>query len=203
MLTIAQQKHVEELGRRLWAESGRPSADHERVLVASLAGVQRDAGEIEHLQHVGVAQLRLKRNAQHVELAHGPEALQCVERQAHLPHEPGHVRPRAIGALCEDVFSRVEDGVKDLQSRVRHADLVHVGKRQREREPNLFRILVHRVQLAADVPAGLLHVRQDTVNECVVDVHWKDSAASTRSRRMPTLATSPSPIKDESSDEPP
>ena len=57
LLAVTEHGGVEEVRDRLGVERRVPAGEHDRVLVAAVDGVQRDAGEVEGGEHVGVAEL--------------------------------------------------------------------------------------------------------------------------------------------------
>ena len=70
--------------------------------IAAVGGVQRDAGEVERGQHVGVAELGGERDAEDVERPHRPVLVDGELRDAVVPHHLLHVRPHRVGALGEE-----------------------------------------------------------------------------------------------------
>ena len=57
LLAVAEHGGVEEVGDRLGVERRVAAGEHDRVVVAAVDRVQRDAGEVEGVEHVGVAEL--------------------------------------------------------------------------------------------------------------------------------------------------
>ena len=123
-------------------------------------GRQGDAAQIEHRQHVAVAEVVLQREAQHVELRKRRERFQAVERQAVLAEQLLHVGQRREGPLAGPIAA-VHHGVEHLQAVMAHADRVGVGKGQAERAAHRAMVLAHGVPFAADVLAGRLHLRAE------------------------------------------
>ena len=127
-------------------------------------GVHRDAGEVERVEHVGVAELGREAQAEHVEGTHRAVAVDGELRDVVLAHHLLHVGPHGVGALGHDPVALVEHFVEDLHALVGQADLVGVGVHQRPADGRAVLgavpVLDRRVELAADVLDRLLHGRQ-------------------------------------------
>jgi hypothetical protein len=63
------------------------TGQHDRVLVAAVDRVQRDAGEVEGVEHVGVAELGGEAQAEHVEVADRAVGVDGELRDVVLPHD--------------------------------------------------------------------------------------------------------------------
>ena len=122
-------------------------------------------GEVEGVQHVGVAELGREGQPEEVEVAHRAVAVDGELRQAALPQLCLHVGPHGIRALGEGVLTLVDDLVEDHDALVGHAHLVGVGIHQRPAGGQLLAggpvpadvpVLDRGVQLAADVLDGLV-----------------------------------------------
>ena len=114
-------------------------------------GAQRDAGQVERGEHVGVAELGGERDAEQVERAHRPVRVDRELRHAVLAHQRLEVRPDRVGPLGQHVGLLVEHLVEDLHALVGQADLVRVGIHQRPAHGRGVPVLDHRAQLAAHV----------------------------------------------------
>ncbi len=130
----------------------------------AILGMERDLAQVEHRQHVGVADLVLEREAQHVELVQRRERLQAVERQPVLAQAGLEVGQRREDALAGPAVS-VHQAVQDLKPVVAHAQGVGVGKSQADRPPHGPMVLGDAVQLAADVLRRGPHPGQDPRND--------------------------------------
>ena len=69
LLAVAEHGGVDEVGDRLGVERGVSAGDHDGSSSAAVARVQRDAGQVERGEHVGVAELGGERDAEQVEVA--------------------------------------------------------------------------------------------------------------------------------------
>ena len=75
LLAVAEHGGVDEVGDRLGVEGGVAAGDDDRVVVAAVDRVQRDPGEVERVEHVGVAELGGEAQAEQVEGADGAVAV--------------------------------------------------------------------------------------------------------------------------------
>ena len=155
LLAVAEHGGVEEVGDRLRVERRVPAGQHDRVLVGAVLRVQRDARQVERVEHVGVAELGGEAQAEHVE---GGDRSVAVDRELRdcpkiitVAHHLLHVGPHRVGALGEDPVALVEHLVEDLDALVGQADLVGVGVHQRPPDLDGVPVLDDGVQLAADV----------------------------------------------------
>ena len=119
LLAVAEDGRVEEVGDRLGVERRVAAGQHDRVLVAAVDRVQRDAGEVERVEHVGVAELGGEAQAEDVEVAHRAVRVDGELRDrallVALAHDLLHVRPDGVGALGDDPVALVEHLVEDLR----------------------------------------------------------------------------------------
>ena len=163
LLAVAEEKDVDKVGQRLRVARARPARDDDIFQRRAVAAQKRHARELQHVQNIRVAQLVLQREADEVELAHRVAAFEAVERDAVFQHSLLHVDPRRKDALAPDVIDAVHQRIKDLDTEVRHADLVRIRKAERKAHVHLLFIFHDRIELAADVAPRLLHLRQDPV----------------------------------------
>ena len=169
LLAVPEDRGVDEVGDRLGVERGVAAGDDDRVVLAAVDRVERDPGQVEGVEHVGVAELGGEAQAEEVERADGAVAVDGELRDrallVTLAHHPLHVGPHRVGALGDDPVALVEHLVEDLDALVGQAHLVGVGVHQRppDRRPaglgrrGAVPVLDDRVELAADVLDGLLH----------------------------------------------
>ena len=100
LLAVADDRGVDEVGDRLGVEGRVATGDDDRVAVDAVAGVQRDAGEVEGGEQVGVAELGRERHPEDVEVTDRPVRVDGELRDARAPHEGLHVGPHGIRALA-------------------------------------------------------------------------------------------------------
>ena len=136
-----------------------------------VGGRERDAGQVESGQQVGVAQLRGEADAEHVE---GGDRAVAVHRELGDPvlaHQLFQVRPDAVGALGQHAVRLVQHLVQDLDALVGHADLVGVRVHERPADLRGVPVANHGVQLAADVLDRLAHLGQQGLQAGVDRFH--------------------------------
>ena len=126
VLRLADEEGVEERRQRPGVGDGGAAAEDDGVFPIPLGGVQRHAGQVEHLEDVRVAELVRQGEPPQVALAHRRERLERPQRDAGGAHQVGHVRPRAVGPLGESRRGVVDLAVEDLERGVGDPDLVHV-----------------------------------------------------------------------------
>jgi len=137
-----------------------------RTMAIGLAPValpERQPRQVQHVEDVGVVQLRLEREPQDVEVPHGRERLDREERNAALAHLALQVDPGRVHALAREFGPPVHQLVEDLQARVAHSDLVRVGKRQGQRHARRGEVLAGQVALETHIAPRLLHGREKGV----------------------------------------
>ncbi len=82
VFALAEDEGIDEGRERLGVEGAAAAGDDERVIVGALVGPDGDAGEVEHVEDVGVGHLVLEREAEDVELADAMAGLEAPERDA-------------------------------------------------------------------------------------------------------------------------
>jgi hypothetical protein len=127
LLAVTEHRGVEERRQRLGVVRAVPAREHDGVVSAAVRGVQRDPGEVEHVEDVRVRELRRQVERDGRELRGGPRGLDGEQREALGAHRRLHVRPRRVRALRGGVVALVQDGVEDLEALVGKPDLVGVG----------------------------------------------------------------------------
>ena len=161
---VSNGKRVDEMIQRLRIERARAARNDDRIVPGAVLAVQRNAGQIEELQDVGIAHLILQRNAQHVKAADWRARLQRKQRHILLTHQVRHVHPRRKDALAKRVLPLIDDIIQDAGTQMGHAHLVHIRERKRIANRHAVRILEHGIHLAAHVPGRLLHPVQQSVD---------------------------------------
>ena len=174
LLAVAEDGGVEELRDRLGVERRMASGQDDRVVLGAVGGAQRDAGEVERVDHVGVAELGGEAEPEEVEVTDRAVGVDGELRDGLLAQHPLHVRPHRVGALGDDPVALVEHLVEDLDALVGQADLVGVGVHQRPADGlatgllgagTAVPVLDRGVQLAADVLDRLGDSRQVRLEE--------------------------------------
>ena len=160
LLAVTEDGAVDEVADRLGVERGVPTGDDDGVGLVAVRGEDRDAGEVERLEQVGVAELGGEADAEQVEVADGAVPVDGELRDAVLAHEGGEVGPDGVGALGQGVGALVEHLVQDHQALVGQPHLVGVGIHQRPVHGGGVPRLDLGVQFTADVLDRLLDLSQ-------------------------------------------
>src|SRR5690606_7394288 len=95
LLRLADHEEIEKWSHWLGRVCAGTTSHHERIVLATVGGEQRNARQIEHRQHRGVAELGLQRETHQVEIAHRRATLPRKEWDLARTHllrqvEPGH-----------------------------------------------------------------------------------------------------------------
>ena len=125
-----------------------------------ILGGQRDPAQIEHRQQVAVAEIVLKREAEHIELDQRGERFQAVQRDASVAESLLHVGPGGERPLAHPVVATVHFMVEDLQPVVAHPNGIGVREDKAKLSSHAAMIFHHGIDLAADVLPRSLHPRQ-------------------------------------------
>ena len=157
MLGFTDEEAVEKRRQRLGVRGRGTAADDERMMIAALSRPQRNAAQVQKRQAVGPRQLKLQRHADDIEVRQRPRRLQGVQRQLVATQLGLHIDPRRKRALAQDARVFVQQRVQDLGAQVGHADLVHIGKGQRQPQLDGVPVFANRLILAAQVARGLLY----------------------------------------------
>ena len=107
-----------------------PPPHHDVVQLRPVFAAQGDARQLQHIQHVSVAQLILQRKADEVEIADRVAAFQGIEGDVLPAHFLLHVPPGGIAALAPEAVHLVHQAVQDPAAQVGHTDLIGVRKAQ-------------------------------------------------------------------------
>jgi hypothetical protein len=177
LLAITQHDHVDEVGQRLMVERA-VAADHDqRVLGPTVRRPDGHAGEVDHLQDVGVDELSGEVEGEQVEVVGGAVGVGREQRDAVPAEQPVEVPPRCVRAFGERVGPLVEDLVEDLQPLVGQPDLVGVGIGEQPRHPARPVAGGDRAVLAADVTSRLLHLSEERFDPRPERGHDRSSVA--------------------------
>ena len=163
LFSIADDEAVEERGHWLGMACARPAADDERGL-GPIPGPQRDPGQVEHGQDVGVIELILEGEPHHVELGQRNVGVAGAERLSGLTQGLLHVGPGREHEVHEYPRHAAQKRVQDPQAGVGHPDLVEVGVGEEDLEVPRRRLTKScREVLRAQVAGRLLHIADDQV----------------------------------------
>ena len=167
VLPLAQDKQIHKGGQRLWIEGAGASRHHDGGQLHPLLTAQGQAGQIQHVEHVGVGHLVAQGEADEIKVGDGVAALQAVEGDALPAHLRLHVQPGGKHPLAPHPLHLVHHTVEDAHAQVGHTDLIGVGEAQGVAHIHLTAGLHHPVVLPACVPGGLLHPREDVFQSSI------------------------------------
>ena len=102
------------------------------MLGAAIGRAQRQAGQIEHVEDVGVELLVGQAEADHVEVGQSMAGFEAIERHIGRAQFCLHVDPWRVDSLGQHVRPLVDQIVQDGKPQVAHAEVVDVGKGQRD-----------------------------------------------------------------------
>ena len=174
LLSLPNHKEVKEVRNRFDIVDTRPTADHKRHIVSALLRIERDPGEVEHIQDIRVDHLVLQGEPEKIKCCNRAAAFQRKERQPLLTHLFLHIDPRCIDTLRCNICTAVQDLIEDGKPEIAHADLVDIGQCQCKFALYGVPVLAHGIPFAARVARRLQHRLQDTVIElhhCFVFPH--------------------------------
>jgi hypothetical protein len=126
-----------------------------------LLAPDRQAREVDQVQHIGVGQLGREVEGDHVEGPCGAVVLQGEEGNTVSAHRALHVRPRCVCALGHGVVPFVQDLVEDLEPLIGQADLVGVGVHEQPRNASGPVHGIPGAELPADVAGRLRDLGQE------------------------------------------
>ena len=163
LLPFPQDEEIHKVGQGLRVAGTGASPDHQRRKGRAVLRPHRQPRLVQHLQKGGIAHLILQGKPNQVHLPDGGKALQPVQKDPGLGHLLGHVVFYGKNPLAPIVLPAVDEGVEDLHPQVGHPHLVQIGKAHGKPDRHLVPVLCHAVQLAAGIPARLLHPGQHPV----------------------------------------
>ena len=154
-LSLADVEQIKEVSHRLGIVGARSAADHQRIVLASLGGAERNFCQIQHVQHVGVAHLVLQGKAEEIKAIQGILALQGNQGQIVLFHLLLHIHPRIKGSLAPNVGVLIQRAVKQAHAQIGHTDLIGVGEAEGKTRLHLGFIFDHLSVFSAGIASGL------------------------------------------------
>ena len=161
VFTVADHKRIDEIGERLGIEHAGPAGQDNRIVIGTVVTENGNAAHLEHVENVGVGELPLKREADCIEFAERSAALHAEERHAAPAELSLHVDVRRKGPLGPGAGIAIENVIENLQPQIAEPDIVAVRKRETDAQVDAPEILMHRVELCAEIAARLLNDRQD------------------------------------------
>ena len=127
-LSLADHKRIDEGVHRLRVETGMSSGNYQRVRLATLYGPQRDTGQVKHVEGIGIQRFIRQGKTQDIKIGQGVFCLQRIEWDGICAHLFFHIHPGSIRPFGQRVRALVDQVIQDLQTQVRDADIIDVGK---------------------------------------------------------------------------
>ena len=153
---FADIEYVKEFSQWLRIVGAWSSAYYDGMLLCPVTCVKGNLGQIQYLEHVGVAHLILQGDSQEIKILHRILGLQGKQRDFLLPEYGIQIRPWGIHAFTVYVLPLVKHGVQNLDAQMGHADFVNVREAHGKADIYLGWVLFYHVDLAPDVAGGLL-----------------------------------------------
>ena len=153
-LAVANLEGVDEGGKRLGIECTGAAGNDERIAFTALAGAQRNVGQIEHFQHVGIAHFVLQGEAHDIKMIHRRARLNGKERQILPAHGVGHIGPGHECALAQRPGALVDDMIQDFDAKMGHAHLIGIRKAKGKGDLGLIKGLADGIHFAARIARG-------------------------------------------------
>ena len=160
---VAQREKIDERRERLGI-IGAGAAAHDERAVRTIGSAQRDAGQIERGQYVGIAHFILKRNAQYVELLNRRAGFDREQRNIVCAHLLFHVDPRRKDALAPGVVALVDGMIEDLHAQMGHPHLIGIRKQEGIAHIHVRGVLHDGTELAADIADGLRNLHHQGID---------------------------------------
>ncbi len=156
---------VKKGAHRFGVVAARTTGDHKRVFRRAIGGAQRDAGQIQHCEHVGIKLFVGQAKADHVKVEQPMTRLQTVQRDGISAHQRFKIWPGAINALGKQIRTFVDQVVEHHQAQIAAAQLINIGKGQGNLATNggIGPIFDNAVQFTAGVARRLFHFMQHTI----------------------------------------
>ena len=161
LLALAERDEVDEVRHRLAVVHCRTARDDERREVRAVGGANGQPRKIKHVQNGGERHLVADGKGNDVKLPDGVKGFQRVERDIRPAHLLLHVAPWGEAALAPHAGHVVHHAVENAHAEVGHADLVGIGKTERNAGIDPCLVLHHGVIFTADIARRFLHARQN------------------------------------------
>ena len=160
LLTFANDKGIDEIRHRLGIEAGVPARDDQGIAFITIAAENGHAGQINHVQGVGVELLVWQTDAKQVKFAHRSLAFQRIKRDLLPAHDGFHIKPGRKDALRQHIFFQIDLVVEIHDAQIGHAQIVNVGEGQSNFNVGAIPILDDAVVFTADIATGFFHLQE-------------------------------------------
>jgi len=160
-LGLAQHHKIKNPSQGFGIVRTGPARHHPRHSLPPVLRCRGNARQIQDSQDVGVAELVLETETDEVESLQGHPRFQSAQGFPRFPEFGLEVGPGGIDPVRDDSLQPVQEMVEETESQVAHPDFIHIGKSQREAGRGFLETLPTGVDLAAEVTAGLEHLKQE------------------------------------------
>ena len=123
LFPLSQGEQIDEIGERFRIAGAGSPRHHDRARVAPFLRPDRQAGEIQHIEHGGKAHFVLQREADEIEFPDRIPALD-PEQGDLLPHEGFHIRVGRKHPLAPHILHGIEKAIQDFHPEMRHPHLI-------------------------------------------------------------------------------
>ena len=167
VLPLAQDKQIHKGGQRLWIEGAGTARHHDGGELGPLLAAQGQAGQIQHVEHIGVGHLIAQGKTDEIEVGDGVSALQAVEGDPLPAHLLLHIAPGGEHPLAPHPLHLIHQPVENPHAQIGHADLIGIRKTECVAHIHGAAVLDHRVVLPAGISGGLLYPREDVFQSTI------------------------------------
>ena len=160
LFALAKEENIDKICQRLCIASTRTACHHQRLRLATIDSFERNACQIEHIEHVGIAHFVLKRKADKIKILYWVAAFKRKKRYVFLAHNLLEIQPRRKNTLAPDILPLVKLRVENLHTKMRHTDFVSIGETKGKTHVHLCFIFNYAIDFAARISARLLYRKQ-------------------------------------------
>ena len=161
ILPFAQTENVDKGRQRLGFVGAGPAGDDQRALLPPVRRPQRQSGQVQQVEHIGIGQFIAQGEADHVKPRDRVAALQSVKGKSFAAHLGLHVSPGCEYPLTPDAFLLIQQPIQDAHAQVGHADLISIRKAERHPCVHAPAVLDLRIIFPSRIPRGLLYPGED------------------------------------------
>ena len=158
---FTNDKSIDETFKRHGIEGAGPSGDDQRVILEAVIRLQRDSSHVHHVKHVRIGQFILQRKADDVESPHWHGGFKRCQGKVMIAKLSFPVRPGSKTSFGGNAWKRVQNGVENLQPKMRHAHFIGIGKGKQKADIGF--VFTDGVDFRADVAAGFFGNGQQLV----------------------------------------
>ena len=117
LFAFSDEEQIDKIGDRLGvAGTGTSRDDNIFQRVSSRSRSERDAAKLQHIQHIGIAQLILQSKAYKIKFGQRVAAFKRVQRNVVLYHQLLHIDPRRENALAPYIRNAVKQAVQNFHA---------------------------------------------------------------------------------------